>query len=518
MRNGRKTKTERDCPGFVSLVGAGPGNPKLITVRGREALEACDAVVYDHLVDSSVLRYAKRAECIYVGKEGGNPHSASQESIESLLIRRARRGQHVVRLKGGDPFVFGRGGEEALALAEKGIRFEVVPGVTSGVAACAYAGIPVTHRGLASEVTFITAHQGVFRKHPKIHWKAVASMSGTLVLYMGMKMLPGTVRLLLQYGKSPQTLATAIRWGTTPAQRVVTGTLETIVDRVTQARLTSPILVVIGSVNQLRSKLKWFETKPLFGKTILVTRPEKQAHTLSSALTERGAQVVELPTIQIAPVRDFAKLDKALRSIRRYDWLVFTSENGVEMFFKRLNALQKDSRILSGVKIAVIGPATRLRLMSYGVRSDLMPSSFTTEGLLRAFRKFSVKGKKILLLRTDIAPEVLRTSLEDRGASVTEIPVYRTCRPPHLREQIKALVKNQPIDYVTFTSASTAENFYQSMTNGHLLNTKVISIGPTTSEAIKALGGSVDREARRATICGLVEAIEKEERCALPSN
>ena len=521
---------ERDIPisGFVSLVGAGPGDPKLITLRGKEALEACNVVIYDHLIDPAVLNYATCASKIYVGKHGEKREpSTPQKSIESMMVELARRGKHVVRLKGGDPFVFGRGGEEALHLAQAGIPYEVIPGVTSGIAAPAYAGIPLTHRGLASEVTFITAHEDPVKKRPQINWKVIARLEGTIVMYMGLKTLPRTVRHFLRYGKTAHTPVTVIRWGTTPQQKVVEGTLETIVRDVEKAQLTSPVLAVIGKVNRLRKFLRWFEAKPLFGKTVLVTRPQKQASKLSEALASQGARVLEVPTIEISPARDVQELDRAIFKISRFEWIVFTSPNGVEMFFKRLRHLRKDSRLLKGLNIAAIGPSTRDKLNSYAIEPDLVPTNFTTAGLLAAFRHLPVQGKRFLLLRADIAPEAFRHALTDRGARVTEVAVYQTRKPANLGKRLSELVKNEVVDYVTFTSASTATHFFEgvgtiSKSAGFLSKnakpgtfgngTRIISIGPATSKAIRAFGHAVDREAHVSTIQGIVVAILEQER------
>ena len=497
--------------GFVSIVGAGPGDPKLVTLRAKETLEACDVVFYDHLVHPAVLKHAPQAEHIYVGKKGGDPDSTAQKSIESLLLRFARSGKRIVRLKGGDPFVFGRGGEEALWLSRHRIPFELVPGVTAGIAAPAYAGIPVTHRGLASEVTFLTAHEDPSKNQSDINWKALAQLKGTLVLYMGVKTLPKTIELLMRYGKKPGTSVSVIRWGTTTEQKVVTGTLATIARKVEAARLEAPALTVIGDVNQLRSKLKWFEEKPLFGKTVLITRSRKQASQLGGALETLGARVLELPTIEISPIRDFRALDKAIKQINRYDWLVFTSENGVEAFFDRLKRLKKDARLLKSVKIAAIGPGTKAKLNSYSIEPDLMPRTFTSEGLLNALRKTKVAKKRFLLLRTNIAPDGLRTSLEASGANVSEIPVYRTEKPEGLSRKVRELIHGYSIDYITFTSSSTAQHFFEALRNGHHLGAKVISIGPVTSKTIREYGVKVDREAGVSTIPGLVEAVLKEE-------
>ncbi len=506
-----KKNRKQHKTGFVSIVGAGPGDPKLLTLRAKEVLEACNVVFYDYLVHPSILKHAQQARQIYVGKKGGDSGSTSQKSIESLLLQFAHRGKKIVRLKGGDPLVFGRGGEEMLWLAKHHIPFEVIPGVTAGIAAPAYAGIPVTHRGLASEVTFITAHEDPLKKQSDVNWKALAQLKGTLVLYMGVKTLPKTVELLIRYGRKSRTPVSVIRWGTTAEQKVVTGTLATIVQKVEAAQLKAPALTVIGEVNKLRPKLQWFEQKPLFGKTILITRSRKQASQLGETLETLGAHVLELPTIEISPIRDFRMLDRAIRQIHRYDWLVFTSENGVEAFLNRFRQLKKDARILSHAKIAAIGPGTKAKLNSYLLEPDLVPATFTTAGLLNAFRKLKIMKKRFLLLRTNIAPDLLRVSLEKSGAVVTEIPVYRTEKPEGLSRKVAELIHQYPIDYITFTSSSTAQHFFEALRNGRHLGAKLISIGPVTSKTIRQFGAKVDRQARVPSISGVVNAVVEEE-------
>lgn len=495
--------------GFVSLVGAGPGDPKLFTLRGKETLECANVVIYDYLVHPAILKHAPQAELIYVGKKGGDPNSTPQDSIESLLLKLARKGKRVVRLKGGDPFVFGRGGEEALFLAEHKIPFEIVPGITAGIAAPAYSGIPVTHRGMAAEVTFITGHEDPTKEEQDINWKAVAELSGTIVLFMGVKTLPEISRLLIQYGKPASTPVSVIRWGSTAEQKVVSGTLESISGEVEKAKLTPPALTVIGEVNRLRDKLKWFEEKPLFGKKVLVTRSRKQASQLGEQLESLGAHVLELPTIEISPIEDSSKLDRAVEKIDNFDWLVFTSENGVEAFFNRLKQLKKDSRLLSSVKIAAIGPGTKAKLNSYLIEPDLIPKTFTTEGLIQALRKVKISKKRFLLLRTNIAPDLLNRSLKKLGAEVTEIPIYKTTKPRNLVQRTREIMQNS-IDYVTFTSSSIAENFFNSLRNGRHLGAKILSIGPVTSKTIRQHGFKVDREAKESTIPGLVKALLEE--------
>jgi uroporphyrinogen III methyltransferase/synthase len=550
--------------GFVSLVGAGPGDPKLLSLKAKEALEACDVVVYDHLVHPSILNHAPQAGKIYVGKKGGDPDSVSQKSIEKLLLKLVKSGKQVVRLKGGDPFVFGRGGEEALWLKKNKIPFDIIPGITAGIAAAAYAGIPVTHRGLASEVTFITAHEDPKKTESDLNWKVLAQLQGTLVIYMGVKMLPQIIRELLRHGKEVDTPVSVIRWGTTADQQTVLGTLSNIVKKVEEAKLTSPAVTVIGAVNRLRKKLAWFsakggsahfrrrtssssrkvlaqkarsasggEEKPLFGKTVLITRSRKQASQLREALEGQGAHVLEIPTIEIGPITDFTQLDKAIEEMALYQWVVFTSENGAEAFFNRLKNLRKDVRILHGVKIAAIGPGTKAKLNLFSVEPDLIPVRFTTEGLIQALRKTGIRGKRFLLLRTDIAPDLLNRALKESGGEVNEIPVYRTEKPRGLSRKVKEAVCHHPIDFITFTSSSTADHFFEALGNARQttrrirpkaslngsanalwrrrkLKLRVISIGPVTSEAIQKHGVKVTREARVSTISGLVEAVMEE--------
>lgn len=494
--------------GFVSLVGAGPGDPKLLTIRGREALENCDVVIYDRLVHEHILSFAKKAKLIYAGKRGGYAHSPSQSLIEKKIIQFARAGKQVVRLKGGDPFVFGRGGEEALTLAKLKIPFEIVPGVSSGYAVPAYAGIPVTHRGIASSVTFITAHEDPLKHGAKIDWKAISSLPGTLVLFMAMKTLQETVKQLIHLGKSPKTLVALIQEGTTERQKVIQGTLSTIVELSKQQKLKPPTLAVIGEVCRFGKKLAWFEKRPLTGKHILITRPKHQALELVNALEHSSARVTVLPTISIAPVQNQFQVKKTIQTLGFDDWVVFTSANGVSAFFDAMHQFGRDARSFGKSKIAAIGPRTLEELQAHGILADLIPKVFTTEGLLRAFEKSGVRGKKFLLLRTNIAPKFLMKELRRLGGIVREVVVYETKKPPHLKTQLIQLFKKERIDCVTFTSASTAANFYESLPKEKRLMVKAISIGPVTSRAIRAAGGRVAREAREATVKGLVRAIQ----------
>ena len=500
----------RKKTGTVYLVGAGPGDPKLITVRGRELLKSCDAVVYDHLVSESLVILAQSARKFYVGKVGGHVPKTEQLRIERLLIRLARQGKRVVRLKGGDPFVFGRGGEEALALARNRIPFEIVPGVTAGIAGATYAGIPVTHRQLASSATFITAHEDPSKTVPDVDWNAAARLAGTLVIYMGMKTLNRVAAELIRHGRSANTPAAVISWASTGKQKTVSGTLADIASQAARANLQAPAVTIVGKVVSLRRHLKWFEKKPLFGKTVMVTRARTQASALSDRLEELGARVVEFPTIEIKPIRDFHAVDAAIRQLGNFDWLVFTSENGVVHFMNRLHALRQDCRKLAQVKIACVGSGTADQLKQFGLLTDLIPKNYTTTGLFQEFKNRNIlRSGKFLLVRTSIATDELHDLLEKEGARATELAMYETVKPKLSKSQASKLLAGQPVDFITFTSASTAENFF-SFLDARIrrrLKSRLVSIGPVTSGTIRRLGAKVYREAKPHTISGLVAAL-----------
>jgi len=500
--------------GFVSIVGAGPGNPELMTLGGKKALEAADVVIYDSLVYHRLLDYALQARKILVGKQSGNPDSVSQESIQSLLVQLARAGKRVVRLKGGDPFIFGRGGEEALYLTDHQIPFEILPGITAATGTAAYCGIPLTRRGMASDVILITAHESPTKaKHSEVNWEAVSALTGTVVLYMGVQMLPEIVDIFIQNGKDQATLVSVIEWGTTSEQKRVNGKLGTIVEKVRKADLKSPAITIIGCVNKISDKINWFEKRPLFGKTIVTTRAENQSARLTEALEAQGAHVLELPTIQISKMKSCKQLDNVIKRLDRFDWLVFTSENGVDAFFERLEKLGKDARSLRNIKVAVIGPGTRAKLNAHSIRSDLMPTTFTAKGLFEALkRKKALKNNRFLLLRADIAPVYLNQELKRDGAYVTEVPVYRTRCPRGLSGQIRKWFWTYSVDYITFTSASTAKHFFKASPKDINIKAKNISIGPMTSQAITEMGQSIEKEAKEHTISGVVEAILEAEK------
>jgi uroporphyrinogen III methyltransferase/synthase len=498
--------------GIVYLVGAGPGDPALLTLRGKECLERADVVLYDYLANPVLLEFAPAgAERIYVGRRGRG-HYQDQGEINRLLIEKARAGKIVVRLKGGDPFVFGRGGEEAEAVAGAGVPFEVVPGVTSAVAVPAYAGIPVTHRTLASTVTFVTGHEDPSKETEALEWPRLATAHGTLVFLMGVKNLPAIVANLRREGKPADTPAAVIRWGTKAGQRTVIGTLETIVGKAAEAQVEPPSVVVIGEVVRLRDQLNWFETKPLFGRRVLVTRAREQAGELSRLLIEQGAEPVECPTIRIMPPESWRELDQAITDLSRYQWLVFTSVNGVKPFMDRLQRKGLDGRALAGLQLCCIGPRTAEALAAYGLRADLVPSEYQAEGLIEAMKAAGVKGRRVLIPRAAVAREVLPEQLRELGADVRVVTAYRTVSPEIEAGRLKDLLKQQALHVLTFASSSTVRNFcglfnsreeMQRLTGGAV----VACIGPITAKTALEEGLAVAITAAENTIPALVEAI-----------
>ncbi|MGC8718920.1 MAG: uroporphyrinogen-III C-methyltransferase [Thermodesulforhabdaceae bacterium] len=497
--------------GRVYLVGAGPGDAGLISVRGRALLEKADVVIYDYLVNESLLKVVRPdAEKIYVGKKAGS-HTMPQSEINRLLVEKGRH-KVVVRLKGGDPFVFGRGGEEAQELAAAGIPYEVVPGVTAAIAVPAYAGIPVSHRDFASTITFITGHEREDQQDSRINWKALAELGGTLVFFMGVKNIGIIASRLMENGLAPNTPVAVIRWGTTPHQKTVCGVLEDIEARVAAEGITPPAIIVVGEVVKLRDELSWFEKKPLFGKTIVVTRARAQASRLSEGLRELGAECIEFPTIAFEPPPSWDEADKAIDGLERYDWIVFTSANGVEAFFTRLWERGKDVRSLWKASIAAIGPETAKAVEKKGIRVDLIPASYRAEDLAEAFPGETVLGKEILIPRALEAREVLPQILENRGAKVTVVPVYRTVMPSgDMAEKLARDIENGRIDCITFTSSSTVRNFLSLMkpvlSPDSLLKVVVACIGPVTAQTAEELGLSVQVVADSYTIDGLIDAL-----------
>ncbi len=493
----------------VYLVGAGPGDPGLITVKGRECIEMADVLIYDSLANPLLLEYApESAERIYVGKQGGN-HTMKQEDINQLIARKAKEGKTVVRLKGGDPLVFGRGAEEALILLDAGVPFEFVPGITSGIAAPTYAGIAPTYREMNSVLTFVTGHEDPTKGESAIDWKAL-SASQTLVFYMGMKNLPMIASRLIDAGKPGSTPAAVIHRGTLPAQRVAVGTLETIVDEVKTAGLKPPSIILVGEVVQLRDQLSWFENRPLFGKTILVTRSRTQASDLVTKLRELGANVLPFPTIKIEPPEETAPLAEAAAHLSAMDWIAFTSTNAVDSFFGELKRAGRDARAFGPCKVCAIGSATVARLEENGVLPDLVPDRQISQRLFETLRdRNEIQGKRFLLPRADIAPPEFPNSLRDEGAEVLEVVAYRTV-PAAPEQAAMDAISNGDVDIVTFTSSSTAHNFAALVKPA--LGTmpesiSYVSIGPETSKAMTDEGMKIAIEAEQHNIKGLVEAI-----------
>lgn len=501
--------------GKIYLVGAGPGDPELATLKAVRAIREADALVYDYLVNPALLDHASpEAERIYVGKQAGR-HTMPQEEINRLLVRLASGGLVVTRLKGGDPFVFGRGGEEALAAVEAGIEFEVVPGVTAGVAVPAYAGIPVTQRGITTSVTFVTGHEDPGKEESEINWANLAVSRGTLVFYMGVSRLGHISRSLIGNGMSARTPVAAIHRGTTARQRTVAGTLDNIETRVLEAGLTAPAIIVVGEVTALSGKLQWFETRPLFGRTVIVTRSREQASDFSRLLAEKGARVIELPTIRISDSPDRRALDAAIRKLPEYDWIVFTSVNGVKRFMYYLNEAGQDVRALGKASLCAIGPSTADALREMGLRVDMLPEKFVAEAVVEEFRKIGdLAGRRVLLPRAEIARKVLPDSLRDMGASVDEVPVYSTVAeaPENLDEVLEELRAGR-VDAVTFTSSSTVDNFVGMLGSENLTSFTpslvFAAIGPITAKTASEHGLSPLISAQTHTVGALAELLEE---------
>ncbi|MDF2954286.1 MAG: Uroporphyrinogen-III methylase [Thermodesulfobacterium sp.] len=494
--------------GKVYLVGAGPGDPGLLTLKAKKALEEADVVIYDYLANKRFLNFCKEeAEKIYVGKKGG-AHTLPQEEINKLLVKKAEEGKTIVRLKGGDPFLFGRGGEEAEALFEENISFEVIPGITSAIAVPAYAGIPVTHRNYTSTLAIITGHEAEDKEESKIDFSALSKI-GTLIFLMGVKNLPNIVKRLMEEGKSPETPVAVIQWGTLPKQKTTTGTLKNIVEKVKEKGITAPAIIIIGEVVKLREKFNWFETKPLFGKKIVVTRTREQASKLVEKLEELGAMCYEIPTIKIEAVVD-EKIYQTIEKLSSYDWIIFTSENGVKFFFKVLWEKGKDLRVLGNSKVAVIGSSTKTFLENMGIRADLIPEKeFTQEGLISAFSRIDIKDKNILIPRAKEAREVLPQRLKEMGAKVDVLPVYETKTCEESKEKLRNILEE--VDIVTFTSSSTVKNFFkliEETERSYLKDILFASIGPITSATLRKFGFEPHIEAKEYTIEGLVNAIK----------
>jgi uroporphyrinogen III methyltransferase/synthase len=492
--------------GTVYLVGAGPGDPGLLTLRAAELIARADVLVYDALVSPAILERATAPRRIYVGKRGGD-HSRTQDEINDILVDLAREHRCVVRLKGGDPFVFGRGGEEALILARAGVPFEVVPGVTAGIAAPAYAGIPVTQRGMAASVAFVTGHEDPTKVDTDVDWAHLARGVGTVVFYMGVGRMAENFRRLVEAGRAPDTPAAAIEWGTYPRQRTVTGTLTTLPAIAREAGIGAPSLIVVGEVASLREQLAWWDRRPLSGKRIVVTRARAQASEFAATLQALGAEVVQFPTIRIADAPDPEPLRRAAAQAGSFHWVVFTSVNGVERFWNALREQGCDARSLGGVKVCAIGPATAEALSRRGISPDAVPEEFVAESAVETLLAAGVgAGTRILLPRAEIARPVLPDRLRQAGAEVVEVTAYTTVQDGAGAERVRAMLDAGEVDVLTFTASSTVSSFV-SLVGDDVGNATVASIGPVTSATARELGLRVDVEAEEYTIPGLVKAI-----------
>jgi uroporphyrinogen III methyltransferase / synthase len=491
--------------GTVYLVGAGPGDPGLVTRRAVELVREADAIVYDRLIPDGLVGEARPdAELHYAGKEPGRP-SMEQDAINALLVDLGRAGRSVVRLKGGDPFVFGRGGEEAQALVAAGVPFEVVPAVTAGIAAPAYAGIPVTHRDEASAVAFITGHEDPTKPESAIDWEALARFPGTIVFYMGVKQLPEIARRLIEGGRAADMPAAVIERGTLPGQRAVVATLETIAQRVVDEGVKPPAITLVGSVAKLAREIAWLERRPLHGKTVAVTRARAQASGLAQRLARLGAEVVETPAIRIEPRPVADEVAQAAREIGSFALVCVTSPNGAGLLLDAVEAVGGDARSFAGVEVAAIGPGTAAELARRGIRPDVVAEVSTAEGLLDALADIEVDGERVLVARAAEARDALPDGLSKRGAAVVVVPLYDT-----LAEQLdeSALAAVERADYITFTSSSTVRFFIDAIGGrGVPDGARVVSIGPITSATARDLGLEVHAEARKHDIDGLVETL-----------
>ncbi len=497
--------------GKVYLVGAGPGDPGLLTLRGRRLIEQADVIIYDRLASPRLLEFAQPdAELIYVGKRVGR-HVANQDEINDYIVKKATEGNMVVRLKGGDPFIFGRGGEEAQIMAEAGIDFEIVPGVTSAIAVPAYAGVPLTHREHTASVAFITGHRRFDTKEAPVQWEGLAKGVGTLVFLMGMTNLPHICEKLIEHGREPDTPVAVIRWGTTPFHKSITGTLSNIAEIVREKGFKPPAIIVIGTVVALREQLNWFERLPLLGRRILVTRTRSQASELVRLLERRGAGCVECPAIEVRRPDDLSALDTAIENLSSFDWIVFSSPNAVKYFLERVFEKGNDIRALGNASIACVGTSTAECIRDYHLKVDLIPSNFRAEGLVEEFARLDMKGKNVLIPRAKKAREVLPQGLTEMGADVTIATAYETVTP-ELRQDVVEILQDEDVDVLTFTSSSTVKNFFkmvpEKLRERILSKAKIACIGPVTAKTAKKQGLAIDIQPEKSTIKDMVEAIE----------
>jgi uroporphyrinogen III methyltransferase / synthase len=506
--------------GKVYLVGAGPGDIGLLTVKGVRCLQRAQVVVYDFHLNAQILNYISHdAEFIYAGKRGGH-HTMTQDEINSLLVQKAKEGKVICRLKGGDPFVFGRGGEEAEALVNSGIEFEVVPGVSSSIAAPAYAGIPLTHRLYSSSFAVVPGYEDTTKGESAIDWTKLATGVGTLVVLMAVKNLDMLVERLVSNGRSQDTPVAVIRWGTRPDQRTIVSTLREIVGDVKDKEIKPPAVVVIGEVVRLRDKLKWYENKPMFGQRILVTRE----HTTGfEALEDLGAEIIEFPTIEVVPPERYEELDSAIGKIESYDWIIFTSSNGVRYFLGRFFELERDIRDLKGLKICAIGNKTAKEVRKYGMKVDLVPDEFRAEGLIDSFMREAgskagatpsmiLKGMRLLLPRAEVARELFPQRVRELGGEIDVPPAYRAIRPELHGKRLKRFLKEGRVTVATFTSAATFNNFVEIMGEEWqdlMKGVSIAVIGPVTAKAVEKAGLKVDIMPEEATVDAMVNEIMK---------
>ena len=497
----------------VYLIGAGPGDPGLLTIKGKDILEKADVVVYDYLANDTLLGYARPdAERIYVGKVAGN-HALPQDGINKLIIEKAKEGKIVARLKGGDPYIFGRGGEEAEELLDAGVPFEEVPGISSTIAGPAYAGLPLTHRSFSSSVTLITGHENPDKPGSVHNWKALAASANTLVFVMGMKNLPDIARNLIEAGLSPDTPAALVHWGTTAKHRSLAATLGTLHEEGVRQGFTNPSVIIVGKVVTLRDRLNWFEQKPLLGRSVVVTRAREQASGLAAQLADLGAEVIQFPTIDIKPLEDYSSVDAAVRNLGAYDWLIFTSANGVKCFWERLEAQGLDARALYGLQVAAIGPATAQAVRTHGIAPDFVPEAYIAESVAEGLIGLGMDGKKVLLPRAREAREVLPEELRKAGAQVDVLPVYETVPAAAHRDEVLQRLEAGTLDAVTFGSSSTVDNFFAQIPADTIRNqpegkrVKFASIGPVTTKTLAKYGFACDIQPEDFTIPALVKAL-----------
>ena len=507
MTTHTRTQTHATTRGFVYLIGAGPGDPGLMTVKGRDCLARAQVVLYDYLANDELLRLApKGAELIYAGKVGGE-HNREQHQINELLVEKALAGNVVARLKGGDSFVFGRGGEECEALVAAGIPFEVVPGITAGVGATCYAGIPLTHRGITTSVAFVTGHESPGKASSEIDWEGLSLGSGTVVFYMGIRNLPQITQNLLLHGRPPQTPVALIRWGTRPEQEVLIGTLADIAEKARQASFRAPAITVVGEVVNLRETLRWFDNRPLFGRSVMVTRGADQAGEFTGQLERLGARVYGCPTIRITPPDCHDDLDRAIQELGGFHWIVFTSYNAVQYFFARLSHHGLDTRALRNCRVCAVGPKTAAALATFGVRADLVPADYKAQGVVAAFAEMDITGQRVLFPRGDRAAETIPGELAGMGAQVAAPIAYANETPEEIPAESLRALEERRVDCVTFTSSSTVNNLASILGENRFLHlmegVQVACIGPVTSKSCRELGLEVHIEPAQYTLDAL---------------